>query len=420
MIMKCFRLTHLLTLLTLLCARPSKAQITLAGCQEKARANYPLIKQLELIDKSTEYNISNANKAYLPQVSLTAIEGYIINGLPSFVPGAPSDNGSFKFIGIGQVNQTIWDGGGTKVQKDMIRANSEVEKANIEVSLFALRERVNQLYFGILVINEQLRELDILKQNLQRSINKVKLSADNGLAYTSDTDEVKVELLKVEQRVDEFIYTRKSFMSMLGLMIGESLREDQVLEKPELVISLPGTINRPELTLYNYQRKWAEQQNASSRVGYMPKIGLLALGVRLQPGAQFGTQALQSLSLAGLSLSWNTMGLYRDKNNKSQTQVSLDRIQNQQETFLFNTNLQLTQQANDVAKQQSIISKDMQIIALRTSIKKAYEMKYQNGICSVHDLILAVNAESEANSNKALHEVQLLLSISNYNTTSGN
>lgn len=401
-------------------ANAQSTSLQLDHCQEMARKNYPLIRQLDLIDKSTEYNISNANKAYLPQLSITAIEGYIINGLPSFAPGAPSDNGNFKFIGIGQINQTIWDGGGTRVQKDIIRSNADVEKANIEVSLHALRERVNQLFFGVLVINEQLVVLDILRQNLQRNISKVKLSADNGLAYYSDADELKVELLKIDQRADEFLFIRKSYMAMLALMIGEPLREDQVLDRPVVEVTLPGTINRPELTLYNYQRQLAEQQTAMAKVGYMPKIGLLALGVRLEPGAQFGTQSLQSLSLAGINLSWSTMGLYRDKNSRSLAKISVERIQNQQETFLFNTNLQLTQQANEIDKQRSIISKDMQIVALRTSIKKAYELKYQNGMCTVQDLILAVNAENEANSNKALHEVQLMLSISNYKTTSGN
>lgn len=398
----------------------SISSLSLEQCYEKARDNYPMVKQLDLIKKSTEYNISNANKAYLPQVSITAIEGYIINGLPSFAPGAPSDNGSLKFIGIGQINQTIWDGGGTKVQKDMIRANAEVEKANIEVSLFALRERINQLFYGVLIINEQLRELDILRQNFNRNANKVKLSADNGLAYNSDVDEIKVELLKADQRVDEFVYTRKSFIAMLSIMIGEPLKEDLVLDKPSIDVALPGAVTRPELTLYNYQQRLAEQQNALSRVGYMPKIGLLGLGVRLEPGAQFGTQAIQSLSLAGINLSWNTMGLYRNKNNRNQTRISMARIQNQQEIFLFNTNLEMAQEANVIEKQRSIIAKDQQIIELRGSIRKSYELKYQNGISTVQDLILAVNAESEANSNKALHEVQLMSSISSYKTTSGN
>jgi outer membrane protein TolC len=407
------------------CISISRAQtpgtLTIEYCQEHARNNYPLIKQFDLIDKSATYSISNANKAYLPQVSITAIEGYIINGLPSMVPGVPSENGSFKFIGIGQINQTIWDGGGTHVQKDMIKSSVEVEKANIEVSLYTIRERVNQLFFGLLAINEQLKQLDIQKQNLQRNLNKVKQSVDNGLGYTSDSDEVRVELLKIDQHADEFIYTRKSYIAMLALMIGEKLLEDIQLVKPvNSETALPSVINRPELSLYNYQRQLVEMQNKQSKASYMPKIGLLGLGVRLEPGASFGISTLQSLSIAGLNLSWNTSGLYRDKNTREQTTINLEKIQNQQETFLFNTNLQLVQQSNEIEKQNSILAKDTEIMNLRTSIKKSYEIKYQNGVCSVNDLILAVNAESEAGSNKILHEIQLMLSIFNYKTTSGN
>lgn len=397
------------------------SQLTLDQCQEKARANYPLIRQMELIDKSAEFSISNANKAYLPQISLTAIEGYLISGLPAMAPGVPSENGSFKFIGIGQLNQTLWDGGATRAQKEIIQSNVEVDKANIEVSLYAIKERVNQLYFGVLVISEQLKQLEILKQNLERNLNRVQLSVNNGLAYTSDADEVKVELLKIEQRRDEFTFTRKAYLSMLGLMIGEQLLDGTELAKPVVSdFNTSLTINRPELSLYSYQRHLAEEQNKMSKANYMPKIGLLAFGVKLAPGAAFGAGSLESLSIAGVSVSWNTMGLYRDKNNREQTKINMDRIQNQQETFVFNANLQLAQQSNEIDKQKSILAKDAEIMSLRTAIKKAYETKHQNGVCSVNDLILAINSESDAASNKALHEIQLMLSVYNYKTISGN
>ena len=51
-------------------------------CYAMARRNYPIIKQFALIEKSKEFTISNANKSYLPQVSVTAIGGFI-GGLPS-------------------------------------------------------------------------------------------------------------------------------------------------------------------------------------------------------------------------------------------------------------------------------------------------------------------------------------------------
>src|SRR6188768_109832 len=111
--------------------------LNIDSCYVFATRNYPLIKQYELIEKTKEYNLSNANKAYLPQLSITAIEGYVFGGLPSFGPSTGESEGSnFTFIGIAQLNQTIWDGGATKTQKKIIKASSETDKASLDVSLY--------------------------------------------------------------------------------------------------------------------------------------------------------------------------------------------------------------------------------------------------------------------------------------------
>src|SRR6516225_7022640 len=172
-----------------------EGQITISYCQERAQANYPLIKEYDLIKKSTDYTLSNANKAYLPQVSLNLIGGIIAGGFPTSSQGngQKAEKNNTQLIGIAQVNQTIWDGGATRVQKDIARANSEVETANIDVSIYSVRENINQVYFGILVIDEQLKQLQISNENLIRSLENIKLSKENGLAYTSDVDEVRSE-----------------------------------------------------------------------------------------------------------------------------------------------------------------------------------------------------------------------------------
>ena len=51
-------------------------QLKVEDCQEKARANYPQIKQFGLIQRSADYNLSNAGKAWLPQVSLSVRATY--------------------------------------------------------------------------------------------------------------------------------------------------------------------------------------------------------------------------------------------------------------------------------------------------------------------------------------------------------
>lgn len=417
------RIINLLMLLAL--SSTSFAQLTIEHCQEKAKANYPLIKQYDLIAQSAEYTISNANKAYLPQLSLNGIGAYIIKGFPAVsLPGMPAaEEEKLKFIGIAQLNQTIWDGGATRTQKNVTTANAEVEKASVDVSMHAIEERVNQLFFGVLVIDEQLKQLTIVNENLTRNLNRLQLSKDNGLAYQTDVDELKAEVLNLDQRKIDFTYTRKGYLEMLSYLMGEPLSDIVQLQKP--ILENQETIltqenNRPELKLYSTQRALVEQKSSFNKVANMPKIGLMGAGILVSPEATFGASQISSLALAGLSVSWNTGGIYKTSNNKQLDKIQMDRIANQQETFLFTSNIQLKQVASEIEKQKAIINKDAEIVSLKTNIRKSYQLKYDNGMSSMNDLITAINKESEALGNEALHQVQLLMSVYNYKTINGN
>jgi outer membrane protein TolC len=401
-----------------------QAQVTLESCQEKARLNYPMIKQYDLIAKSAEYNISNANKAHLPQVSVTAIGAYIFKGLPSAptLPGVTAkEDSKTQLIGIGQINQTIWDGGATRTQKEIVTAGAEVDKASIDVALHTLRERVNQLYFGVLMIDAQLNQLKVSRQNIDRSLKAVSLSKENGLAYQTDIDELTAESMNLDQRNIEFTYTRKGYVDMLAYLIGQQLVETTDFARPVIVDSVAApSINRPELSLYANQRKLVMAQSSINRVYNMPKIGLLGAAVMIEPGTTFGTSTLSSLAIGGVSLSWNTSGLYKTSNNKELDKISLNRISSQEETFLFNTNLELKQISTDIEKQRAILAKDRELAQLKSKIRTGYQLKYDNGVSSMNELIQAMNKESEAKSQEALHEIQLLMALYNYQTKSGN
>jgi len=393
------------------------------SCYAMASRNYPLIRQYDLIEKSKEYTISNANKAYLPQISITGIGAYIISGLPTIsLPNTePADKSDFQFIGIAQLNQVIWDGGATRAQKDIAEAGAEVDKAAIDISTYELHERINQLYFGILVIDEQMKQLEILVDNLNRSLKNLELTLDNGLTYQSDVDEVKAELLNVGQKKTEFTYVRKGYIDMLAFMVGKPLPETVQLERPVVLESYYSLANnRPELNLYANQIRMIEASSSIDKVTVMPKFGVLAAGILIEPGMSFGTESISSLALAGLSVSWNTSGLYKLSSNKKLNTIKMDKVNNQRETFLFNNTLHLKQTSFEIEKQKEIIRSDDEIVLMRSRIRSAYQLKYNNGICSMNEVIAAINKEAEARSSQALHSVQLLMSLYNYKTKTGN
>ena len=313
----------------------SFAQLSLDSCQTKARENFPLIQQFDLIDASKEMTLSNAGKNYLPNLDVTLIGG-VINGFPSFsAPGQePSSSSDLKAIGIVQINQLIWDGGLTKASKGIIEANAEIEKADVETALFQLEERINNLYFGILLIDEQASQLEIYKERLERNAKRVEIAIENGTAFATDRDELQVEMIKLEQKKTQLEANRSAYLTVLSSMIGEMIPEDAQFERPSYTTTLDSLENqRPELNKFEQQRALVEAQAKMNKAQIMPKIGLLGFGVLIQPGVDFGPSSLDNLLVAGLSVSWSLSPLYKNGNNKKINEITMQRLQNQEDVF---------------------------------------------------------------------------------------
>ena len=392
--------------------------LNIDSCYAMARRNYPAIKQFALIEQSKEFTISNANKSYLPQVSVTAIGGFI-GGLPS--TSGETQTSDFQVIGVGQITQPIWDGGATRTQKDIASTVADVDEASVEVALYSLRQRVNQIYFGILLLDEQKKQLDTLRKNLNRTLSNVKLSMESGFAYQSDVDEVNAEVLRVEQNIIATRFTRSGYLEMLSHLTGQRLLESTVLQTPSTAQTQSLWVKgRPELNLYSSQQRLIEFQSNMNKVSNMPKLSLMGFATFIEPGISLGPSTISNVWVGGISLSWNTGNLYKTSNNRQLDKIQMARINNQQEVFTFNNTLEQKQSNSEIEKQKAIVSKDKEIVQLKEKITQSYRLKYKNGLASMSDLLTIIYKESESRNEKSLHEVQLLLALYNFNTISGN
>jgi len=410
------RKQFLVILLSIICQLSSMAQLTVEVCQEKAKANYPLVKQYGLIEQTAQYNISNANKGYLPQLTLSAKGTYQsqVTKLPITIPNVTIPGLSKdQYQAVVEANQVIWDGGAISAQKKITNANTEVEKQKLEVDLYTLNERVNQLYFGILLINEQLRQNDILQNELQTNYNRVASYKQNGVANQSDLDALKVEQINTQQRETELKSTQKSYFIMLSALTGLTIDAKTELIKPEINLAILNatTNHRPEIGLFDAQNKLLESQKELLNAGNRPKIGAFVQGGYGKPGLNMLTNAFSDFYMGGIRLSWNLSGFYTQKNNLNKIEISKKVMDVQKETFLFNADLKTKQQQTEIEKLQSTLSNDDEIIRLRGNIKKSASAKVDNGTLSITDLIREINAEDQAKQLKSLHEIQLIMNV---------
>jgi len=398
-------------------------QLTIEQCYEKARDNYPLVSRYKLIEQSEGYNLQNASKGYLPQFSLSAKATYQteVTTIPISIPGieVPTMRKD-QYQVVAGVSQTIWDGGVVSSQKKGIKAGSDSEKMKYEVDMYALNGRINDLFFGILLLNEQLRLNDVYMNDLQRNHDRVASFVANGLANSADLDGVRVEQLTARQNRTNMESMRKAFLQMLSVMIGVQVDTSTVFvipdvdqkRKEEVAFTLNlNENNRPELGMYDALTRQMEAQRKSITAGNLPKISAFIQGAYAAPGLNMFQQDFSPYAIGGVQFLWNFGGLYTRKNDLNKINTSINDIKIQRETFLFNTSLQASQQQFEIEKYLKIMGEDDQIITMRENIRRSAEAKVENGTMSVIDMIREVNAEQNARQQKATHKVELLKAL---------
>lgn len=385
--------------------------ITLEQCYQWSRENYPLIKKQELIKKAEQYTTENALKGWLPQVNITAQATYQ-NDVTQFPVKLPNVNveplSKDQYKVYADVSQTIYDGGNIRNQKNLAKIQSEVQNIQTEVELDKLKERINQLYFGILQTNKQWTQLQFTKLDIKEGIKKAEAQLKNGVIFRSNLDVLKAELVKIEQKEIELQAIKQNFVQMLSYFIKKNIDENTQLETPEKIL-LTKNNNRSELKLFDAQKQLLETQRKIINTKNTPKLGAFFQGGYGKPGFNMLKNEIDIFYIGGIRLNIPISGFYTQKNDLALLENQSQEIEIQRENFLFNQNFIEIQQRNDLEKIQNLIDKDNELIELRKNIKTASLAQLENGVINTNDYLREVTAEEQAILTKITHEIQYLL-----------
>lgn len=389
-------------------------QVTLDECRRAAQQNYPLAKQYRWIELSEQYSLENTMKGYLPQLSLSAKATYQsdVTSLPFDVPGVDFDGvPKAQYQAILELDQRIWDGGEIQQQRKQVRAAANESEKQTEVNMYAVNERVDQLFFSILLLDEQLYQNDLLMENLERNLKAIEACRDNGTANDADVDAVQVEILHTRQQVTQVLAMRKAYIRMLSLLAGEDWDEQTSFVCPPEMSVDRQTILRPELSWYDAQMYRLDVRRTGLKTGYLPKFSFFVQGGFGNPGLNMLEDKASFHYLGGLRLNWNFGSLYTLKNDRKKIETEQRQIQTNRDVFLFNTRLQIAEQDGTIQALEQQMKEDDEIIRLRTNIRKAAEAKAVNGTISVTEMLREVTAESLAMQSKAAHRIEWLMHL---------
>lgn len=402
----------------------ANAGLTLEECRRLAGENYPLIKKYQLINQTTDYTVANIGKGYLPQLSFSGQASYQsdVARFPDALTGIMSSYG-YNYKGLTKdqyklavdMNQVVWDGGEISAQKKVSGLQGEVQVAQTDVDMYAIRERIDNLFFGILLIEENIRLNAELQNLLLSNCRKIEVQQENGVAMKADADAVKAEYLKAKQQEVELKSGKESYARVLALFIGKEESYASGLEMPKA--DMPASLEnaRPEMNLFDMRIRHAEAKAKLVDAGVMPRLSLFAQGSYGYPSYDmFDDMFDRNLKLngiVGVRLSWNIGKFYTKKNEKRKTALSINDAEADREVFLFNSKLQSTQEQSDIEKFRKMITDDDEIISLRESVRKAAEAKLDNGIIDSDNLLQEITRENQARIGKVSHEIEMLKKI---------
>jgi outer membrane protein TolC len=318
-----------------------------------------------------------------------------------------------------EVDQNIYDGGTSKYQKESTRANEAIQQQNLEIDLYALRDRVTQVYFSVLLMEEEYHQNELHKNDLQNEISKAEAALQNGTSFRSNVDELKAELANSDMSSIEYVANRKTYLQLLSVFTGRALDDSTHLTMPVEKVPV-AKINRPELKLYDMQKTAYDVQEKQLKTEYTPKLSAFFQDAYGRPTLNIIENSFGSWYITGVRLNWSLGSLYTLKNNRRILNLNRESADIDKATFVQNTNLDLAQQNGDIKKYTELMAQDDKAISLRASVKKSAEAQLDNGVITVHDYISQSNAENLAKQTQILHHIQLVQAEYEYNNKSGN
>ena len=408
----------------------------LEECRRLARENYPLTRQLGIIEEVAQYNLSNAARGWIPQVSFSA-QATLQSDATSYPEAfkrilsaggtAAGQQGAQtpEIAGLRKdqykiavdISQNIWDGGKTRAMKEIVEAEAEEQRRQVEVEIYELLSRVDDIYFSILLLEGKAVQLSNTIGLLETNLEKMRTCLANEAATRSDVEAVEVELLTAMQALDQADYARNAYRRMLEILIGrrldnENLEMPQMPDIPIVDHNAAELSRRPELELFNARIAGIGARVRDINSNMIPHFSAFAQGYYGYPGLDmFKSMTSTDWTLngiAGVRMVWNLTGFNTRRNNLRKLDAQKRQVDIQRSIFLFNSDLSAAREQGEIERLRKAMVSDEKIAALRRSIRKAAESRLDNGVIDSTDLLRKISEETSADITLSNRQIELL------------
>ena len=391
----------------------SDAPITMRACQEWATAQVPLNGQRNLLEQATQLKMQELDAQRLPSIYWRA-QGTLQSetvGLPFVLPGqdeafsVPLANAQTSL----EAQYRIYDGGLTDAQQKLEKAKLAKELQAVEVNLYPVKEQVQKVYFGILLLEAQVRVLDNTLADLAQREQNLEAAAEHGVVLPINIRKLEVETIKLTKKKTEMLGERRSLLALLGDLIGRPLSDEVVLAVPSVqLVEFKESSQRPELKLLDQQKQILLEQSKLVEIQNKPQLSaFLQAGVGYANPLNFFDTDVSPFAIGGLNFQWKIWDGKQVQKRKDWLSIQSQLVENQKENLFYQQHLLDRQYQERAEKLRRIIEQDRQHIQLQTEIIAQVNAQLTQGTITATEYITELNQQTNAQLELALHELQL-------------
>ncbi|MBU2920560.1 TolC family protein [Winogradskyella psychrotolerans] len=398
----------------------AQQNITLEECYDLVTENYPLAKQSKLLEAQNKLDTEVISTSKLPQLSLDAQATYqsdVIEFPLAMSEIEPLNKDQYR--ATVSVNQLIYNGGATAASLDLKSAQLKTKQKQVEVSLYQLKQQINQLYFSVLLAQESQLLLKAKKAQLEAKLKEVQSGIKYGVILPTSDKVLEAELLKINQQCNALESNKATLIETLSSLIGQSIGASTTFQKPLIETQLRTELARPELELFQFKKD--EIKNSETLLSKLnaPKLLGFATGGYGNPGLNMLDNSFQTFYTVGVKVNWNVFDWNANKKQRASLVINKDFIENETEIFKLNTTIALNQQQKEIDKIESFITSDLEIINLRKDVLKSADSQLKNGVITSSAYITELTNLYEDENTLIKHNIQLQLAKANYNVIKG-
>jgi len=396
----------------------SQEQYTLEELMQSAQENHSLSKNYQNLKSLSDEKKANLKVNYLPSLDLDARATYqsdVIN-IDLNVPGVDFPNPTKDQYKVSlELSQTLYDGGMTRKLVEAEEEELAFSLKELETKIFKEKEKVIDLYFNYLMLNEKRKTLTIIHDRLNENFKLIEAGIENGVMLPSDLDLMKLEMLKLEQSVRDVETMMESVLDILAQKTGRELINDpENFSVPVFNEPADSGIFRTEIQMFSHKKtilaKYADVQD-SRRMPKLYAFGQLGYG---KPGLNMLSDQFDTYYYAGAGLRWNIWDWKKSSREKTMLSIQADMVDNQEKEFTANINVVLNNLAAEIIKHKENASNYADMLELRKNVSQTYDIQLKKGTIKAIDYLKVVDDEKTTEIQKNTEDLLYQKSIALY------